>query len=386
MRHPTTRLVVFIAFSMVFSPVAAAADAYFPNRHEWQHRPPEAAGMDPAKLAAAVEYAKSQAETQPSELSRVITESFEPREPDFEILGPVKDRAGSSGMILRDGYVVAEWGDVHRVDMTFSVTKSYLSTMAALAIDDGLIESVDDRVGPYVQDGRFTSEHNRSITWRHLLNQTSDWQGELFGVPDWADRPVGETLEEMRNRELHEPGTHFKYNDVRVNLLALALMNVLREPLPVVLRERIMNPIGASTTWRWHGYDNSWVTVDGQRMQSVSGGGHFGGGLFINTWDHARFGLLFERRGVWEGKRLIPDNWIDAMREPAEARDDYGFMWWLNTGREQLPDAPEHSYYAAGFGGNYIWIDEERDLVVVLRWVPDLNGVVKRVLEAVEDE
>lgn len=364
---------------------AAAADAYYPDRNDWQRRQPASLGMDPAKLAKAVEYARTEAVTEPSDLTRVISESFEPREPDFRILGPVRDRAESSGMIIRDGYVVAEWGDIHRVDMTFSVTKSYLSTMAALTLDDGLIESVDDRVGRYLQDGRFESGHNRPITWRHLLNQTSDWQGELFGVPDWADRPVGDTLEEMKNRELHEPGTHFKYNDVRVNLLALALLNVHRQPLPVVLRERIMNPIGASTTWRWHGYENSWVTVDGLSMQSVSGGGHFGGGLFISTADHARFGLLFKRRGEWDGKRLVSERWIEAMREPAEANESYGFMWWLNTDHERLPDAPEDSYYAAGFGGNYIWIDEERDLVVVLRWVPDLNGVVKRVLESIDD-
>lgn len=379
------RIFLFLAILPAFGPCATAANDYFPTRYEWEHRSPEEAGLDPARLREAVAHARAGANTEPSDLAAVITESFAPREPDFRIRGPVRNRAGSSGMILRDGYVVAEWGDVHRVDMTFSVTKSYLSTMAALALRDGLIESVDDRVGPYVQDGRFTSGHNAPITWRHLLNQTSDWQGELFGIPDWADRPVGDTLEEMQNRELHEPGGHFKYNDVRVNLLALALMQVHRKPLPAVLRDQIMEPIGASTTWRWHGYDDSWVTIDGLKMQSVSGGGHFGGGLFISTADHARFGLLFERRGVWDEKRLIPDGWIEAMREPAEANPQYGFMWWLNTGRERLPDAPEHSYYAAGFGGNYIWIDEERDLVIVLRWVPDLNGVVKRILAAVEE-
>ena len=72
---------------------------------------------------------------------------------------------------------------------------------------------------------------------------------------------------------------------MRINLLAYSLLQVLREPLPVVLRENIMDPIGASRTWRWHGYRNSWVELDGLRMQSVSGGGHFGGGLFINTYD-----------------------------------------------------------------------------------------------------
>jgi CubicO group peptidase (beta-lactamase class C family) len=82
-----------------------------------------------------------------------------------------------------------------------------------------------------------------------------------------------------------------------VNLLAYSLLEVIRKPLPVVLRERIMDPIGASTTWRWYGYDNSFVNIDGQMIESVSGGGHFGGGIFINTLDQARFGLLFLRKG-----------------------------------------------------------------------------------------
>ncbi len=88
---------------------------------------------------------------------------------------------------------------------------------------------------------------------------------------------------------------------------AIALLEVFREPLPQVLAREIMDPIGASDTWRWHGYENSWVTIDGERMQSVSGGGHFGGGMFVNTRDHARFGLLMLNRGVWDGKRLLHD-------------------------------------------------------------------------------
>ena len=100
---------------------------------------------------------------------------------------------------------------------------------------------------------------------------------------------------------MHEPGTFYEYNDVRVNLLALAALHVWRRPLPQVLRELVMDPIGASNTWRWNGYENSWVTIDGLRMQSVSGGGHWGGGMFISSRDHARFGLLFLRGGTWAG-------------------------------------------------------------------------------------
>jgi CubicO group peptidase (beta-lactamase class C family) len=254
--------------------------------------------------------------------------------------------------------------------MTFSVTKSYLSTVAGLAVDAGLIRDVNDLVAPYVWDGTFAGKHNASITWDHLLNQSSDWSGDLFGMKDWADRPPGqEGIDNWKRRKLNPPGTVFKYNDVRVNVLAYALLQVWRKPLPVVLKEKIMDPIGASTTWRWFGYSTSWVNVDGVKVQSVSGGGHSGGGLFINTIDHARFGLLFLRRGKWNGKQLLSEKWIADVQKPSAANPGYGYMWWLNRGERKVPALDESIYFAVGFGGNYIVVDNQHDLVAVTRWL-----------------
>ena len=361
------------------------ASEYFPPPGEWATIDPAAAGMDPDTLAAAIDLARERAVVEPTSLAQAIYDSFAPREPDFRILGPTKPREGASGMVVRRGKIVAEFGDVKRVDMTFSVVKSYLSTMAALAVRDGLIASVDDPVRLLVRDGSFDSTHNAGITWRHLLNQTSDWQGTLWGVPDWADRPEGDDPEQWPNRELHEPGSYYKYNDVRVNLLAYALLQVWREPLPALLKREVMDPVGASPTWRWHGYENSWVTLDGLKMQSVSGGGHFGGGMFISTRDHARFGLLFLCNGRWGDEQIVPAEWIEALREPTPVRRDYGFMWWLNTDRERIPGAPASAFWGAGFGGNYVYVDQENDLLIVLRWIPALEEVVEAVTASIVD-
>jgi CubicO group peptidase (beta-lactamase class C family) len=186
----------------------------------------------------------------------------------------------------------------------------------------------------------------------------------------WVPSPTGATLRDWQNVPQATPGTVHEYNDVRVNLLALSLLNVLREPLPVVLRERIMDPIGASSTWRWHGYENSWVELDGLRMQSVSGGGHFGGGLFISTADLARFGLLMAREGRWGNANVVHPDWIRAMTAPSTPKPDYGLLWWLNTDRKSLPAAPASAFWALGFGGNFVYVDREHDLVIVLRCVP----------------
>jgi CubicO group peptidase (beta-lactamase class C family) len=273
------------------------------------------------------------------------------------------NRGHQNGMIIRKGYIVAEWGDTRKLDMTFSVAKSYLSTVAGLAVDRGLIKNLDEPVGRSVRDGGFDAPHNAKITWRMHLTQTSEWEGTLWDKPDVADRRRG------RDRTLNAPGTFWEYNDVRVNRLALSLLRLFRQPLPEVLEREIMDPIGASDTWVWHGYRNAFVEIDGRRMESVTGGGHWGGGVWANTRDHARFGYLMLRRGNWNGKQLVSERWIDQATTPTPLRPVYGFMWWLNTDGQQFAAASRRSFFALGAGGNTIWIDPENDLVVVTRWL-----------------
>jgi CubicO group peptidase (beta-lactamase class C family) len=300
----------------------------------------------------------------------------------------MRERGKPAGIILKNGYIVAQWGDVKRVDMTFSVSKSFLSTVAGLAADDHLIKNIDDHVNEYLWGDKFDGEHNSKITWRHLLTQSSDWSGCLFDVCDWADRPPKQGgIDDWKNRKLLEPGSTFEYNDVRVNLLAYSLLEVIRKPLPVVLRDRIMDPIGASTTWRWYGYDNSFINIDGQMIESVSGGGHFGGGIFINTLDQARFGLLFLRKGKWKNKQLISEQWVNSVGQPSAANRSYGLMWWTNQ-ENQLGNISKNIYYANGFGGNFIVVDNEHDLVIVSRWLePNKIGeLVRLVISATENK
>lgn len=353
-----------------------------PPRGAWETADPARAGFDAEKLAAAVDFAQRSAVVEPADLRQVIVDHYGAREPGYRVLGPTRPRAGASGMVVRGGRVVAQWGDVDRADMVFSVTKSFLGALAGFAVAEGRIASVDAPLAASVQGPWFDGEPHARITWRHLLEQSSDWRGELFGIEDWADRPVGANLAEWRNPPRFGPGVVHEYNDVRVNLLALALLEVLRKPLPQALRTRIMDPIGASPTWRWHGYDNSWVEIDGLRVQSVSGGGHFGGGMLASTSDLARFGLLVARDGRWGAAQVLPRAWVDAMRAPSRPKDDYGFMWWLNTGRRALPAAPADAIWASGFGGNGVYVDRAHDLVVVLRWVPEQKPVVEAVLGA----
>ena len=365
-------------------PFLAEAQLYYPEKTEWESQTPKEAGFNSKSLEKTVQYALNNEYSGSRDLSQAIIKGFE-SEPYHKIVGPVKERGGPAGMILKDGYIIAKWGDLNRVDMTFSVTKSYLSTVAAIARQEGLFD-VDDPVVQYVWDGTFQGSHNEKITFHHLLNQSSDWSGTLFGMYDWADRPPREgDVNSWSRRELHEPGTYFKYNDVRVNVLSYSLLQVLREPLPQVLKDRVMDPIGASSTWRWYGYEHSWVTLDGAQIQSVSGGGHSGGGMFINTYDQARFGLLFSRNGKWKEQQLIDSEWIDMATTSSEANESYGYLWWLNKGSRTWEGVDDESiFYAAGFGGNFIVVDQKNDIVIVTRWLEPskIGEFVRLVYEA----
>ena len=351
--------------------LVAQDNYYFPERNaEWAEKPSKDFKIDADKLMEAVDFAKNNEYSGSRDLRIAILKGFE-REPFHEILGPTKKRGGPAGMILKNGYLIAKWGDTKRVDMTFSVTKSFLSTVAGLAEDKSLIDNTKDKVKKYIWDGTFGGVHNGKITWEHLLQQNSDWSGELWGVKDWADRPPKEGgIDDWKFRKLNEPGTIMEYNDVRVNVLAYSLTHIWRKPLPMVLKEQLMDKIGASTTWRWHGYEHAWTEIDGLQMKSVTGGGHSGAGIFISTEDMARFGLLFLNNGKWIDQQIISEEWIQKAIEPSKPNVNYGYMWWLNKkGTRHWEGLSENIYYAAGFGGNFIVVDQKNDLVVVTRWL-----------------
>ncbi|TMQ18949.1 MAG: serine hydrolase [Candidatus Rokuibacteriota bacterium] len=368
--------------------------SYVPTAREWAAKPPAELGLREDGLRAAMQWHRGHESTWPrdfiTESGRFIGVADEPAE--SQVLGPVRPRKDLDGVILRAGYLVAEWGDTQRADMSFSIAKSYLAVLAGIAVTRGLIRDLDEPVAATAIDDDFASDQNRRITWRHLLEQTSEWQGTVWDKPDSIDhnRDLRQSdlggSQKGQPRPLKPPGTLWEYNDVRVNRLSLSLLQRFRRALPDVLREAVMDPIGASAEWQWHPYRNSWIELDGRRLPSVPGGSHWGGGLWMSTRDHARFALLVHRRGAWGRRQLLDQRGLAEMRRPGTVNPQYGLLWWLNTGRGQFPSAPESSYAARGAGTSVIWIDPEHDLIAVVRWIdkPALDGFIRLVLESVK--
>ncbi len=359
---------------------AQTAATYFPPPGQWQHKSPAELGFDAAKLQEAIAYAQANNSTWDFDRDQVRTFGA--------VLGPLpKQHAATNGIILRHGYIAAEFGDIKANDPVYSVAKSFISTVCSLAVERGLIKDVNDPVARYIHDGGYDSPHNAKITWKNHLQQESEWEGTLWGKN--ADFVGVEQFGrgQRQPREIHDPGTYYEYNDVRINRFALSLARVFGKGLPEILKADIMDPIGASSNWHWYGYFNSKVEIEGREVESVSGGTRWGGGLWMNSEDLARFGLLILNRGRWRDRQLVPAAWLRDATTPSAHGPDYGYLWWLNTQQKQWPHGPKSSFAALGNGSNCIWIDPEHDIVFVWHWYRNaaMDGMIERILAALAE-
>jgi len=321
------------------------------------------------------------------------------------LFGPVHARGPVSGVIWQHGRPVASWGEPDRADLTFSVAKTYLALLAGVAYRQGLLPDPDEPVVDGLPGIGFDTPHNRTITWTHLLTQTSEWEGTCHGIDDTVDRyrqvahdPKPVTGVKGSPRPLQAPGSYWEYNDVRINQLSLALLHLFGRPLAEVFRESVLAPLGASGDFRWTGYDQAWVELparDGrpaQRVQSVPGGSHWGGGVSISASDQARIGQLILDRGRIESpsgpRQLVPANWIERMHRPCPIAAFYGMLLWLNPGGQAFPGASEQSVFMVGAGGNYVWIEPAHRAVVVVRWIDSAHfgELTQRVTAALRNQ
>ncbi|NTA13940.1 serine hydrolase domain-containing protein [Agrobacterium tumefaciens] len=306
------------------------------------------------------------------------------------LAGPLPPRGPATGLVLHRGEVAGYWGEPGRADTAFSVTKGALSVLTGLALSRGLIASLDDAIHKSVDMETFSEAPNRAVTWRHLLTMTSEWRGALWGIPDSIDwnRAVPKRPDAPKKgtpRQTFEPGHYWEFNDVRVNVLALALTAVFRENLEDVFRREIMQPAGASDDWRWHGYDTSSIEIDGRAVPVVAGGGHWGGGLIIPAFDLARLALLHARQGVFNDQTILPRTWFQQVAVPSSLNSSFGLMWWTNA-NGVIPGLSDEAIWGSGIS-NLVVADPAKDLVVVLRWydVARRDDILGRIAEALDD-
>lgn len=268
---------------------------------------------------------------------------------------------GGSGIILRHGRKVLEWGDPARRYDLKSTTKSFGATCLGVALLDGRIKLGDKATAHHPSFG-IPPEANRGKGWLekitifHLATQTAGF-----------DKPGG------YKRLLFEPGTRWAYSDGGPNWLAECLTLIYRQDLHTLMFQRVFTPLGIGKkdlTWRKNSYRPA--EIDGIPRRE------FGSGIHANVNAMARVGLLYLKRGVWQGRRILPEGFIDAARKTPKAvaglpvmhesdygraSDHYGLLWW-NNNDGTLPDVPRDAYWSWGLYESLIVVIPSLDVVV----------------------
>ena len=236
-----------------------------------------------------------------------------------------------------------------------SVTKSVVATLVGIALERGEIDSLDRPIGHFLDFDDFdVSAAHAEITVRHLLEMTGgfEWsENGATGYTDWifADDHVGYLL---ARPVTDAPGTTFSYNSAAVHLLGVVLEGATGRSLPEYADRVLFGPLGIA--------DRAWEPL-------TSGFVNGGSGLDLRPRDLARIGQLLQQEG-WSGDdRIVPPAWVSEMTAPrwptfgeAGPIDDvsYGLLWWVDLDR--------NAYLAWGYGGQFVYVAPELELVVVV--------------------
>ncbi|MCC6225448.1 MAG: serine hydrolase [Microthrixaceae bacterium] len=257
-------------------------------------------------------------------------------------------------LVVQGGRLVVErynnW-DPEATHNSWSMAKSINSALVGILVGQGKVDIAEPFPAPEWQT---PGDPRAAITWDQLLRMSSGlaWD-EDYGA---AEGDVVSTLGPDSDRAAyaaskplaHEPGSTWSYSTGTANLIARGVADIVGHGDALVgwIDQELMRPLGIPKV-----------------KHNVDRAGVISGGSFIDLrpQDFARFGLLYARGGVWEGRRILPEGWVDYTRTPTPSDPDgtYGAQWWLMPGR---PDV----FYANGFNGQSISVVPARDLVVVV--------------------
>ena len=292
----------------------------------WTVSTPEAHAMDAAVLEGARAYAFT---------------------PEKETQGVV---------VVRGGEIVAEWyadgSDETSWATSWSAGKSFASTLVGIAIDEGLIESVHVSMADFYPQWKGTE--NESITLENVLNMASglEWdetyapQTQMFDMFISKDE-LAIALDRGPDASKQPPGSVFEYSSADSMLLSGAVEQRTGKSAWLYAQEKLFDPIGMKTAQWWRDpADNTlgYCCVDAPSRE------------------YAKFGLLFLRKGQWDGQQIVSEEWVDKAIAPSSAFEGYGYQWWPVVPGSGLPD---DTYSARGLNGQFIYVIPSLDLVVV---------------------
>jgi CubicO group peptidase (beta-lactamase class C family) len=248
--------------------------------------------------------------------------------------------------------------DERSLNTSFSMAKSFASSLVGIAIDEGYIKSVDEPITNYIPELLKKDQRFEEITIRNLLTMSSGIKYEEGGFLPWSEEAddtktyYATNLRELAmNSQIEgKPGNYFEYNNYNPLLVGMILERATRMPVSRFMETKLWRPMGMEADGSWSLDSNK----DGfEKMES---------GVNARARDFARFGMLFAKEGSWEGEQLISRRWVEESTRPDTSTDpsqDYQYFWWVST-----PEGKNH-FSAQGNYGQYIYVAPEKDLVIV---------------------
>jgi CubicO group peptidase (beta-lactamase class C family) len=234
---------------------------------------------------------------------------------------------------------------------SFSTVKSFVSALVGIALHEKLIGALDDRITRYLPE--LTAGHWNEVTIRHLVSMSSGLSYNPRGFFPWDDEPRVYYSTDLRRlaRQAHRaeaPGLHFHYNNYNLLLLGMILERLTGGSVCAYLQEKIWKPLGMEFPATW--------SLDSSR----SGMEKMESGLNACAIDYARFGRLYLRKGDWNGKQVVPEDWvIESTRAAADAKwTNYKYLWWLvRSGKNR--------FMAVGNLGQFIYVAPDKDCIIL---------------------
>ena len=283
-----------------------------------------------------------------------------PAELPAEVADWVKERSVTSLLVMKDGkrvteeYYLGTGPDDLRI--SWSVAKSFLSALFGIVMQEGAISSLDDPVTKYAPSLKGSAYDEATI--RNVLNMSSgvkfnedyldfnsdiNRMGRVLALGTSMDG-FAEGLEETE----YQPGERWQYVSIDTHVIGMVIRGATGRSIPELLEEKIIIPLGLEKA-------PNYVT-DGYGVAFVLGG------LNMTTRDYARFGQMILNGGQWNGRQIVPQDWIEQSTSPsaptAKGQTQYGFQWWIPA------DATEGEFFARGIYGQYIYINRPLGVVI----------------------
>ncbi|KPD14096.1 serine hydrolase [Phaeobacter sp. 11ANDIMAR09] len=273
----------------------------------------------------------------------------------------IQDRAVTSLLVMKGGEIRHESYhlDTSAEDrrISWSVAKSYLSALFGVLLEEGTIASIDDPATKYAPELKGSAYDGASI--RNVLNMASgvtfdedylDYDSDINRMG--REIALGGTLDQF-TADLSEtfvsPGEQWQYVSIDTHVIGMVIRGATGQSIASLLQDRIIAPLGLE--------QDLYYVTDGEGVAFVLGG------LNITTRDYARFGLMIEQDGQYNGQQVVPADWIAASTTPSAptkpGKIGYGYQWWIPVGAEP------GEFMARGVYGQYIYIDQARDVVIV---------------------